>query len=54
MQNIVGESRMNSLATFSNGPLYTDMQVLADQQELIYTSSVRSQDVVFEDLLEEM
>ena len=26
-------------------PLHTDVQVLADQQELIYNNSVRTQDV---------
>ena len=31
---------------FSNGPLHTDEQVLADQQELINNSSVRTLDVV--------
>ena len=46
MQDTVGEVRMNSLAMFSYGLLHMDMQVLADQQELIYNSSVWTQDVV--------
>ena len=39
MSDTVKEVRMNSLETFSNGPLHTDMHVLANQQELIYNSS---------------
>ena len=31
---------------FSYGPLHTDMQMLADQQEFIYNSFVPTQDVV--------
>ena len=37
---------MNSLATFSYGPLDTDKQLLDNQLELIYNNSVRTQDVV--------
>ena len=32
---------------FSYGPLHIDVQMLADQQELIYNSSVWTQDVVW-------
>ena len=32
---------------FSYGPLHTDMEVLADQQKLIYNSSLQAQDVVW-------
>ena len=46
MQDIAGEVRTNSLATFSSEPLHTDLQVLDDQLEPIYKSSVRTQDVV--------
>ena len=46
MQNIAGDLRANSLAMSSKGPLHTDVQVLDDQLELIYNSSVRTQDVV--------
>ena len=46
MRDIVGEVRMNSLATFSYDPLHTDVQVLDDQLELIYNSSVRTLDIV--------
>ena len=45
MQETAEEVRTNSLATFSNGALHMDMQVLA-YQELIYNSSVRTQDIV--------
>ena len=31
---------------FSYGPLHIDVQVLVDQQELIYDSSVKTQNVV--------
>ena len=41
-----GEVRLNSLTTFSNGSLHTDMQVLDDQQEPLYNSSVWIRDVV--------
>ena len=46
MRDIAGEERANSEAMYSSGPLYTDKQVLDDQLELIYNSSVRIQDVV--------
>ena len=46
MQDTAGEVKTNSLEMFSNGPLQTDVQVLNDQQELIYNSSVRTQDLV--------
>ena len=32
---------------FSNGPLYMDVPVLAKQQELIYVSSVQTQDAIW-------
>ena len=32
---------------FSYGPLHTDIQVLDNQFELVYNSSVRAQDVVW-------
>ena len=38
--------RMNSKATFCYGPLHPDMQVLDNQLELIYNSSVQTQDVI--------
>ena len=37
---------MNSQAIFSYGSIHTDMQVLDDQLELIYNSSVWTQDTV--------
>ena len=40
------EVRMNSQAMFSYGPLHTEEQVLDGQLELIYNSSVWTQDVV--------
>ena len=46
MWNTVEEVRTNSEMTFSYGPLHMDMQVLADQQEVIYNSSGRTQDMV--------
>ena len=46
MRDITGEVKMNSEPTFSYGPLYTNVQVLDDQLELIYNSSVHTQDVV--------
>ena len=33
--------------TFFDGPLHMDVPVLVDQQELIYISSVRTQDVIW-------
>ena len=35
------------METFIYGPLHMDMSVLADQQELIYISSMQTQDVVW-------
>ena len=40
MQDTAGEVRAISQAIFSNEPLHTDVQVLNDQLELIYSSSV--------------
>ena len=42
MQETAGEVRV----TFFSGPLHTDEQVLDDQQELIYNSSVQKQDLL--------
>ena len=42
-----GEARMNSQARFSNGTLHMDVALLADQQELTYNCSMRTQDVVW-------
>ena len=47
-----GEVRTNSWVTFFYGPLYMDEPVLDNQQELIYISSVRTQDVVWKICLE--
>ena len=41
-----GEVRMNLLMTFTYGSIYIDMQESADQQELIYHSSVQTRDIV--------
>ena len=46
MQNTAREVRMNSEVMFSRGPFYTDMLVLDNQLEVIYNSSVRTQNVV--------
>ena len=40
MHDTVVEGKMNSKVTFFDGPLHMDVPVLADQQELIYSSSV--------------
>ena len=45
MQDTAEEIRTNSLA-FNYGPLHTDIQVFDDQLELIYNSSVWTQDAV--------
>ena len=45
MLDTAGEEKMNSLVTFSSGPLNTDEQVL-DKLKLIYSSSAWTQDVV--------
>ena len=47
MREIVGEIRTNSEATFSHGALHTKEQVLDSQLELIYNSSVQTQNVVY-------
>ena len=47
IQYTAGGARKNSKATFSNGPLHTDAQVKDNQLELIYNSSVRTQDVAW-------
>ena len=36
---------LTTKTNFSHGPLHTDVRVLPDQQELIYNTSVRIQDV---------
>ena len=46
-RDTAGEARTNSFVTFLFRPLYMDVPVLADQQELINISSVRTQDVVW-------
>ena len=46
MRDIVGEVITNSQATFPYGPHHTDMQMLNDQLEPIYNSSVQTHDVV--------
>ena len=46
MRGISGEVRTNSKATFSDRFHHPDVQVLADQQELIYDSSVQTQNEV--------
>ena len=46
MWYIAGEARTNSLVTFFNGPLHMDASVLANLQELIYISWVRTQEGV--------
>ena len=43
MQVTAGKARMNSFVTFFYGLLHIDVPVLADQQERIYISSVRTQ-----------
>ena len=46
MRDTTGEVERNSKATISYGLLHTDVQVLDDQHELIYNSSIRTQDIV--------
>ena len=46
MQDTGEEAKTNSYATFFNGPLYIDASKLAEQQGIIYISSVRTEDVV--------
>ena len=45
MWDTAGEVRINSLATYSCGPLHIDEQRQNDQQESIYNSSVPIQDI---------
>ena len=47
MWDTAGETRMNSLVMFFYGPFLMKMPVLADQQELIYISSLQTLDVVW-------
>ena len=49
MWDTAGEARTNSQITFSYGSINMDVPVLADQQELTYSSSVLTQDVVWMD-----
>ena len=44
MQDTAGGARTNAWDMFFYGPFYTDMQLLDNQLELIYNSSVRTQD----------
>ena len=46
MWNTAGETRTNSSGIFFCGPQHMDVLALADQQEIIYISSVRTQDIV--------
>ena len=46
MRDPAGEVRTNSSATFSDRPLHMDVQMLDDQLEPIYNSSVWTQGVV--------
>ena len=46
LRNTARKARMNSQTTFSYGPWHMNVLVLADQQELIYLSPVRTLDVV--------
>ena len=45
MLGTAGEVSSNTSVTFSFGLLHSDKQELDDQLELIYSSSVRAQDV---------
>ena len=47
MQDTAVEAMMNSEVMFFYGLLHMDVPMLADRQELIYISSVRTQDVVW-------
>ena len=47
MRDTAREVKLNSSVTFSHEPLKTDEQVFGDQQELIYNSSVRTEDVAW-------
>ena len=54
MLDTAGEVRLNSEVTCSSGPLHTDEQVLDDFLELIYSSSVRTQDLVLKTFLKRL
>ena len=45
MRDTAGKVRRTHKQRSPLDPLHTDVQVLDDQQELIYNSSVRTQDV---------
>ena len=47
MRDTAGEARTNSQVMFFYGPFNMDMAVLANSQELIYISSVQTQNVVW-------
>ena len=47
MRDTAGDVRTNTYVAFSYEPLHTDLKVLDDQLELIYKSSVQTQDVVY-------
>ena len=47
MQDTAEEARTNSKVTVFYGPLHMDVPVLAEQEELIYISSVQTQDVIW-------
>ena len=47
MRNTAGKAKMNLEVTFFYGPLHINVSALADQQELIYISSVGTLDVVW-------
>ena len=46
MCDTAGGARTNSWVTFFYGPLHMAVSALDDQQEIIYISSVHTQDVV--------
>ena len=48
MMDTAEEARTESLVTFFCGPLHMDEPVLFELKELIYISSVRTQDVVWQ------
>ena len=50
MGDTVGETKGNSEVTFFYGPPHMDAPILANRQELIYISSVRTQGVVWRTL----
>ena len=47
MNKTLLEKQGQTHVIFSYGPLHMDVPVLVDQQELIYKSSVQTQDVVW-------